>query len=71
MIISPSKAEDIRWRVSLLQEMAMDLRQGRLLTAKEIGRMTSWLDTRIKTHDYAREDAVLSRYPLSPKGGLA
>jgi hypothetical protein len=66
MIISPSKAEDIRWRTYLLTEMAMDLRQGRLITAREIGKMTSWLGTRIKTHDYAPNDATLSRYPLIP-----
>lgn len=63
MIVSPSRAEDMRWRLQLLNDMEKDLREGRPITAKEIGRMTAWLDKRIKTHDYVREDAS---YKLSP-----
>jgi hypothetical protein len=58
MIISPSKAEDIRWRTELLTDMAMDLRQGRVITAREIGKVTSWLADRIKNHDYTKDDAI-------------
>lgn len=65
MIISPSKAEDIRWRTELLQSMAMDLRSGRLVTAREIGKMTIWLANRIKSRDYTKDDEVLKRYPLT------
>lgn len=65
MIISPSKAEDMRWRLALLTDMAMDLRNGNIVTAREIGKMTIWLANRIKTHDYKREDSILERYPLT------
>ncbi len=68
MIISPSKAEDMKWRFRLLTEMENDLREGRPITAREIGKVTAWLAERIKTHDYSREDAILERFPLSPNG---
>tara|TARA_R110000868_G_scaffold157343_2_gene384541 strand:+ start:2173 stop:2403 length:231 start_codon:yes stop_codon:yes gene_type:complete len=64
MIVSPAKLEDMRWRLKLLSEMETDLKEGRPITARELGRMTSWLANRIKTHDYSKEDAALKR--LSP-----
>lgn len=66
MIISPTKAEDIRWRTELLQAMAMDLRKGYVTTAREVGKVTVWLANRIKSHDYTKDDEVLRRYPLTP-----
>ena len=66
MIISPARAEDIRWRTELMKEMIEDLRMGRVITAREIGKMTSWLANRIKTHNYKREDSILERYSLVP-----
>lgn len=65
MIISPSKAEDIRWRIELLKDMAIDLGLEHLITAREIGKVTAWLANRIKSKDYTREDAILARYPLT------
>lgn len=61
MIFSPSRAEDMRWRFDLLSQMEVDIREGRKITAKEIGRMTSWLADRIKNRDYTEDDAHLNR----------
>ena len=66
MIISPAKVEDMKWRLQLVSEMETDLRLGRVITAREIGKTTAWLAKRIQTHDYKREDAILNRYPHSP-----
>lgn len=65
MIVSPAKLEDMRWRAKLLKEMVMDISAGRVITAKEIGKTTAWLDNRIKTNDYSREDAFLLKESLS------
>lgn len=61
MIVSPAKLEDIRWRHQLLTDMEKDLREGRPITARELGKTTAWLAERIKTHDYSKEDAFLLR----------
>lgn len=65
MMYSPAKAEDMRWRLTLLAKMQDALKNKCPITAKEIGTMTAWLDNRIKTHDYSREDAFFLKERLS------
>ncbi len=54
----------MRWRLELLRQIGNDLRGNRPVTAKQIGKMTQWLDNRIKTHDYSKEDELLRKFPL-------
>lgn len=57
MIYSPTRHEDEKWRLTLIEQMLDAFNNNCPRTAKEIGRMTRWLDERIKSHDYTEEDA--------------
>lgn len=58
MIYSPSRAEDEKWRLSLLKQMLDALNNNCPITAKEIGKTTKWLHDRIHTRDYTEDDRV-------------
>jgi len=75
MIYSAAKAEDVRLRIGLLEDMEMLLRMGYSEAAQGAGKASKHLADRIKSHDYSKEDSFLVRekqtyksYTQAPKG---
>ncbi len=60
MIYSAAKAEDVRLRLGLLEDMELFLSMGMKEAAAEAGLASKHLAERIKSHDYSREDNYLS-----------
>ena len=56
MIASPSRLEDQRIRLMMLEVMEICLRHGDINTAKNIGESSATIKRRIDTHDYSGED---------------
>jgi hypothetical protein len=56
MICSPSRLEDQRIRMMMLEVMEISLRHGDVDNARSIGESSAKLKRRIDTHDYKVED---------------
>lgn len=60
-IANPSREEDRRARLDMLECTAICLRNGLTDTARAIGESSRTLKRRIDTHDYSREDGFLRK----------